>query len=105
MNNVPVDHKPFATLAEELQSAAQQVEVGALYAHYKNPDAPYKVIGFAIWEETDEVAVLYEAQEDSAQRVVFARLLSVWLETVEWEGKTVSRFTKMAQPVSSTDVR
>ncbi|MGI0134463.1 MAG: DUF1653 domain-containing protein, partial [Candidatus Micrarchaeaceae archaeon] len=88
-------HKPLATLFDETQTAAQQVEIGALYGHYKNPQTPYKVTGFVILEATDEVAVLYEVQEAGAPRVTFARALSSWLETVEWQGQTVPRFGKL----------
>ena len=95
MSKIPVDHKPLATLSDEMQAAAQHVEIGALYGHYKNPQTPYKVTGFVILEATDEVAVLYEVQEEDAPRVTFARPLRIWLETVEWEGKTIPRFTKM----------
>jgi hypothetical protein len=94
--SIPTDHKPLAILFDEMQSAAQQVEVGALYGHYKNPQAPYKVTGFVILEATDEVAVLYEVQEDGTPRIAFARPLSVWLESVEWQGQIVPRFSKLA---------
>lgn len=93
MNN-PVDHKSLTALSEEIQAAAAQVKIGALYGHYKNPRTPYKVTGFVIWEATDEVAVLYEVQEEGMPHITFARPLSVWLETVEWQGQTVPRFSK-----------
>ena len=90
-----VNHKPLAELHQALRAAGSQVEVGARYAHYKSPDHPYRVTGFAILEATDEVAVLYEVQE-ADQRVVFARPLSSWLETVEWQGRTVPRFARVS---------
>jgi len=95
MSNIPTDHKPLTTLSDELQAAAQRVEVGALYGHYKNPQTPYKVTGFVILEASDEVAVLYEVQEEGAPRVTFARALSSWLEAVEWQGQTVPRFSRI----------
>ncbi|HEU4967006.1 MAG TPA: DUF1653 domain-containing protein [Candidatus Saccharimonadales bacterium] len=95
MSTIPTDHKPLSTLFEEMQAAASQVEIGALYGHYKNPQAPYKVTGFVILEATDEVAVLYEVQEAGAPRVTFARALSSWLEAIEWQGQTVPRFSKI----------
>lgn len=95
MNNTPTDHKPLSTLFEEMQAATAQVEVGALYGHYKHPEVPYKVTGFVILEATDEVAVLYEVQEEGAPRVTFARALSSWLEAVEWQGQTVPRFVRI----------
>lgn len=95
MSNIPTDHKPLTTLSDELQAATQHVEVGALYGHYKNPQTPYKVTGFVILEATDEVAVLYEVQEEGAPRITFARALSSWLETVEWQGQTIPRFVRI----------
>lgn len=94
MNKHSVDHKPLADLVEEIQKAGQEVEVGALYGHYKNPQDPYKVTGFAILEATDEVAVLYQVLEGE-HCVTFVRPLHVWLETVEWQGRVVPRFTKI----------
>ena len=91
---VQVDHRPLSVLAGYLTAASRQVEVGGLYAHYKNPDKPY-VSDLVILEATDEVAVLYTPQYENTP-VTFARALSNWLETVEWEGKTVPRFTKVA---------
>lgn len=85
------DHKPEEVLEQELQGAAEQVPVGALYAHYKHPERLYEIVGHAILEATDEPAVLYRKQYG---KVTYVRALSVWLETVEWEGKTVPRFTK-----------
>ena len=96
MSNTPVNHQPLATLSEAIKVAATQVEIGGLYSHYKNPQKPYTVTGFVILESTDEVAVLYEVQEEGAPRITFARPLSGWLETVEWQGMVVPRFSKLA---------
>lgn len=84
------------TLEKELAEAAKIVPVGAFYVHYKHPDDEhrYKVVGYVILEATDEVAVLYQALYIT-QQVVFCRALRIWQETVEWEGKTVPRFTRV----------
>jgi hypothetical protein len=84
----------MSLLAEDLTAAEGQVEVGGLYAHYKNPDKPYEVTGLVILEATDEVAVLYTPQYEDIS-VTFARALSSWLEDVEWEGKVVPRFVRI----------
>jgi hypothetical protein len=89
------DHKPESEIVAMLQAAAAQVEVGAYYAHYKHPELTYRIKDLVIWEATDEVAVIYEAQY--GERITFARALSVWLETVEWEGGVVPRFTKVTK--------
>ena len=85
-------HKPEDVLKQELAAAAEQVEVGALYAHYKHPELPYLIKGLAILESTEEVCVLYEAQHSG---ITFIRPLSSWLETAEWEGVQVPRFGKI----------
>ena len=97
MNN---DHKSEEQLAKELADAAQQVPVGTFYAHYKHPDWEhrYEIKGHVILEASDEVAVLYKSLY-MKQEVVFARALSVFQETVEWEGETVPRFIRL-EPVS-----
>lgn len=83
-------HKGSDQLVAELEEAAKLVEVGAIYRHYKSADKTYKVIGFTIWEATDEVAIIYEAQYGA--KLSFCRALSVWLEDVEFEDQMVPRF-------------
>ena len=84
--------KTLDELAKLLDEAQQKIEVGGQYMHYKQ--LHYIVKDLVIWEETDEVAVIYQAEYDS--RLTFARPLTVWLETVEVNGQTVSRFIKVA---------
>ncbi len=78
-----------------LQDAATKVSVGASYAHYKHPELIYIVRELVILEATNEIAVVYEAQY--GERITYARALDVWLETVEWEDRTVPRFTKVSE--------
>lgn len=86
-------HKEQLELAQEIEHAQSLVTVGAEYRHYKSRDKVYKVIGLGFLEATDELCVIYQAQYD--QKLTFLRPLPVWLETVEWEEKTVPRFTKI----------
>ncbi len=88
-------HKSQTELRNMLQTAATKVVVGGMYAHYKQPELTYKVAGLVIWEATDEVAVLYEAQY--GERITFARALDVWLEKVAWQGETVPRFSRVEE--------
>ena len=92
-------HKSEAELVEALDRAAIHVPVGTNYVHYKQPDWAhrYQVVGHVILEANDEVAVLYRAMY-MEREVVFARALSIWQETVEWEGQTVPRFAKVERP-------
>lgn len=89
------EHKSYEQLRKELAEAATRILVGQLYAHYKHLDKPYKILGFVVWEATDQIAVLY--QPIDKPDVTFARPVNVWLETVEWEGRTLPRFAKVEQ--------
>jgi hypothetical protein len=87
-------HLTQQELARIVQDADRQVTVGARYAHYKSADQ-YTVLEVALLEETDEPVVVYRAEY--GEHIVFVRPLSVWLETVEWEGKQVPRFAQLTR--------
>jgi hypothetical protein len=55
--------------------------MGSCYVHYKHPDMEhrYQVVGHAIPEATEEVAVLYKALY-MPNDIVFARALRIWQE-------------------------
>jgi hypothetical protein len=78
-------------IADELAQAHTVVEVGARYVHYKDAVKQYVVTGLGILEDTNDVAVIYEAQY--SEHFTFIRRLSSWLEEVHQEGQTVKRFT------------
>jgi hypothetical protein len=86
-------HLDQDALAALVADGESKVTVGATYVHYKHSDMRYKVLSIALIEATDEPAVVYEAQYGA--KVIFVRPVNDWLETVEWQGKTVPRFTKI----------
>lgn len=86
-------HKEQLVLVQEVADAQAKITVGAQYRHYKGADKLYTVTGLGFLEATDELCVIYRA--DYGEQMTFLRPLSVWLETVEWKGKTVPRFTKI----------
>jgi hypothetical protein len=86
-------HKPQAVLGKELAGAASKVEAGSVYAHYKNPDDHYLVVGFVILEATDEAGIVYQALY--GKHITYVRSAKSWLEKVELDGKQVKRFTKV----------
>lgn len=92
---VPRDHRPDKELLQALQMAANEVKVGALYAHYKNPNLHYKIVGHVILEASDEPAVVYQGQY--GEHITYARALRIWLETVPWKGKMVPRFSEVLE--------
>lgn len=55
-----------------------QVEIGGVYAHYKDPNSRYVVIDIGLLEATKEPAVIY--RKDS---VTWIRPLQSWLEMVD----------------------
>lgn len=85
-------HALYSELEQKLQEAASQVEVGALYFHYKDTEKknPYVVQSLGLLEATEEVCVIYKHPD---KEVTWVRALSDWLQNVEWEGKTLPRFT------------
>ncbi len=59
-----------------------------IYRHFKG--GIYEVVDIALHSETLEEMVVYKSVETGKYWV---RPASMWNETVEFEGKTVSRFT------------
>ena len=63
------------------------VQLG-LYQHYKGPQ--YRVFNVARHSETEEEVVFY--QDLHGEFGYWVRPLQMFIETVEYEGKTVPRF-------------
>lgn len=59
------------------------------YRHFKGGE--YRVVGLARHSENDEMMVVYEPLYGEGG--LWVRPLSMFLEEVEWQGQTVSRFT------------
>ncbi len=59
------------------------------YRHFKGNE--YEVIGFAKHSETGEEMVIYRALYGEKQ--VWVRPVSMWNETVEYNGESRTRFT------------
>lgn len=85
------DKLPYEGLERMIAEAKKAVPPGSRWRHYKG--GRYEVSGFAITEATQEVAVIYTPLEHPA--VSFSRPLSVWQETVEWNGQTLPRFKQL----------
>jgi len=80
-------------LAKKIEAAKTEVTIGAEYWHFKSRDKRYLVIGLGFLEATNELCVIFQSLY--GERLTFLRPLYVWLETVEWEGKIVPRFSKL----------
>lgn len=86
-----MSHISHEELNKQIAEASKLVMIGRIYKHYKYPDRQYLVKEICIQEATLKVCILYT---DIASPIAptFVRDLDSWLETVEWEGKLVSRF-------------
>lgn len=63
------------------------------YRHFKGGE--YRVLGVASHSETGEPMVVYQALY--GDRSLWVRPAAMWLETVEYEGRKVRRFTYMEE--------
>lgn len=78
-------------LNKKIEAASKQVVIGGLYRHYKYPERKYFVENICIQEATEKICVVYK-DVATLGAPSFVRDLDSWLETVEWEGKTIPRF-------------
>ena len=88
------EHKSSAEILREIAEAKSKITIGATYVHYKGSDKRYTVRGLATLESTNELCVIY--QTEYGDKLTFVRPLSIWLEDVEWNGKTVPRFKRLS---------
>ncbi len=70
---------------------AKSVELGSLYEHYKG--LRYKILAVARHSETLEEMVIYEALY--GEHDVWARPLSMFLESITIDGKIQPRFKRI----------
>ncbi len=54
-----------------------------IYAHFKDPDKKYEVLGIAMHTETEEMMVAYKPLYDGAAAPLFVRPLAMFLEEVD----------------------
>lgn len=85
-------HISHEELNRKLSDASKVVKVGAIYQHYKFPNRNYKVTNIAIQEASEQVCIVYH-DVSVVDAPSFVRDLTSWLSTVEWEGKSIPRFT------------
>lgn len=85
-------HTPENVLKEELDKAKEVVSIGASYYHYKNPSHFYRVLAIGLMEEDERPAVVYQAEY--GEGITFIRPLESWLQSVDDNGETVSRFSR-----------
>ena len=80
--------------------------VGGIYRHYKSSGGlnhAYRIVGIAYSTEAKENLVIYEPLYPNELLITsninyFARPVSMFLETVEVDGKTTERFELLSNP-------
>jgi hypothetical protein len=87
-----MDKLSFEELEKQINEAKQRVTPGSKWRHYKGGE--YTISNIVVMEENQQLAVVYTSM--AHPEVSFIRPLSVWVEQVEWEGKTVQRFAPIA---------
>jgi hypothetical protein len=80
----------YEVLEQLIDDAYKIVTPGSKWRHYKGGE--YTIKAIAVLEEDQNLAVVYTSIDHPT--VSFVRPLSVWNEQVEWQGKTVNRFSK-----------
>ena len=76
----------------ELLLKNDDIEVGGIYYHYRNPTIYYQVLMIAINEATETPVVVYQALY--GKKIIWTRKISIWNQLVEHNGVLVKRFTK-----------
>lgn len=66
-------------------------KVGEVYRHYKGDF--YKIVSLALHSNDEVWMVIYEAMYDSPDAELFVQPVSDFNKFMEWNGKTVKRFT------------
>lgn len=89
-------HTDSKDLQIKLEPNQYNIEVGAYYHHYKNPQAHYQVLHIALSEWDEEPVVVYQSLADS---IIWVRKVSGengWNIAVTLaDGQVVNRFERV----------
>lgn len=81
-------HLDYKELEKLLLDGESKVPTGSIWRHFKGGD--YRVLRIVFDSETLQLEVAHESVDHP--EVAFTRTLSNWLETVDFQGFTLSRF-------------
>lgn len=87
--------KDTIELQQILKIAQNQIVVGSIYAHYKNPTKHYKILSLALIESSEEIAVVYQSLYEPY--LTWIRPLSNFLEQVVVGEKLTPRFYQLGE--------
>ncbi|MEX0594864.1 MAG: DUF1653 domain-containing protein, partial [Candidatus Paceibacterota bacterium] len=89
-------HTDSAQLLDKLNSEQYNIEIGAKYYHYKNPQTHYQVLQVALLESDEEQVVIYQSIDDS---IIWVRKINGengWNTPVQIDnGQVVNRFERV----------
>ncbi|MFA6522349.1 MAG: DUF1653 domain-containing protein [Patescibacteria group bacterium] len=81
-------------LQKMLEEARKEVEVGAIYAHYKHPETSrYRVVDLAFIEADLAVSVIYQSMQDG---ILWVRPVKDFVSTVYVDEQPMKRFEKVS---------
>jgi|GEM_PF-2368274 hypothetical protein len=92
-------NKPLISLRKDELPLLPPVPWGR-YRHYKKSEHLYEVVGLALHTETLDVTVIYKRvgpASELGEGVLWSRPYSMFMGTVEYEGKTTKRFIKVGE--------
>ena len=89
-------HTDPTQLLDKLNPKQYNIEIGAKYYHYKNPQTYYQVLNIALSEWDEEPVVVYQSLTDS---IIWVRKINGengWNTQVQLDnGQVVNRFEKV----------
>ena len=89
-------HTDSTQLLDKLNPEQYNIEVGAYYHHYKNPQTHYKVLNLAVSEWDEEPVVVYQSMVDNLIWIRRINGESGWNTPVTLDnGQVVNRFEKV----------
>ena len=78
-------------LKNKIEKAREKIEIGGIYYHYKDPNKKYIVLQIALLENSQNVAIVYQAEY--GDKIIWIREIDNFLQVVEINGKKQQRFT------------
>lgn len=88
------DKKPLHHLYDEIQEVKKVLPIGSIRSHRKHPENHYRIEDIVIYEAEDVPMVIYKPLYGDRE-VLLSRVVTIFLEQVEKDGKMVGRFERV----------
>ncbi|MGZ6004896.1 MAG: DUF1653 domain-containing protein [Candidatus Saccharimonadales bacterium] len=86
-------HKSQTELASKVADLKVKIPIGSQWQHYKSSGNYYEVTDIVIIEADDSLGVVYRAKY--GKNLTFIRPAKSWLQTVDWQNRTLPRFKRV----------